>query len=84
MLFFGGEMTEKYIKSKEELEDCLRLEACVYVSDRNCTSRSVLRTIRDEVRDVPIKIPIKALFMPEKHCNVLNILLEGISVHAKD
>lgn len=47
VLFFGGEMTEKYIKSKEELEDCLRLEACVYVSDRNCTSRSVLRTIRD-------------------------------------
>lgn len=43
-------MTDKYIKSKEELEDCLRLEACVYVSDRNCSSRIVLRKIRDEVR----------------------------------
>ena len=73
MLFFGGEMTDKYIKSKEELEDCLRLEVCVYISDRNYTSRMVLRTIRDEVKDVPIKISIKALFMTEKHCNVLNI-----------
>ena len=35
-------MTDKYIKSKEELEDCLRLEVCVYVSDRNYTSRMVL------------------------------------------
>lgn len=73
VLFFGGEMTDKHIKSKEELEDCLWLEVCVYVSDRNYTFRIVLRTTRDEVKDVPMKISIKALFMTEKHCNVLNI-----------